>query len=272
MPSTLDPELRRQLDIEATEKFIREQKRRGAELDLKEKQESERALAAYEEECRREEQRELIARDKERKLWEAKEKIKLTQELGTYICRRIASGEMLKAICAEHTMPSFELMQDWFEMPEYDWFHKAYMRATVRRDKAFEDEIVMISDDSSNDYIEKVNTKTGETFRQIDPEALTRSKMRIDTRLRIMKANNPARWGDNPNAGAATQELLKNIRPIVNMTFIEAPKDFARGNDAKVIEHQPDKPLATPPWELDKDDLEYIRRRDEKVNSKTKVA
>lgn len=264
----MDPELRRQLDLESTERFIREQKQREKDLDAQEARATARAMAEYEELCKRDERQEQLAHEKEKKLWAAKDRIRLTPELSEYICRRVASGEMLKAICAERSMPTFELVNEWFDDPSKNWFHKAYMRATTLRDRAFEDDIVMIADDSSNDYIEKQNTKSGETFRVIDPEALTRSKMRIDARLRIMKANNPGRWGDNPNAGEATRELLKNMRPVVNISFIEAPKNFVQGDDAKVIEHRADDQIGAPPINLDKEDLDYIRRRDEKLKAK----
>lgn len=271
----MDSELKRQLDIEAQETFVREQAKRKAELDRRYQEQDWKEVEAQEAELKRKRRKEQLEREREQRLWEAKEKIKLTTDLSDYICRRIASGEMLKAICAEDSMPTFQLVQQWFDDSKNVDFHAAYLRACNLRDRAFEDEIVIIADDSSNDFIDKVNSKTGETFRQIDPEALTRSKMRIDARLRIMKANNPSRWGDNPNAGEATRKLLENMRPVVQISFIEAPKDFAKGSDARVtIEHQPTQQLPeTPPWECDKDDVDYLRRRDEKAAAtKTKVA
>lgn len=268
----MDPELKRLLEIEAQEKFLVTMRELGKEHDRKMAEDQAKAVAEQDATIKSQQHREMMERAKERRIQESKDRIPLTPELSEYICRRIASGEMLKAICEEQTMPSFLLAQEWFDDQQYDWFHKAYMRACTLRDRAFEDEIVMISDNSNNDYIDKVNSRTGESFRQIDPEVLTRSKMRIDVRLRILRANNPARWGDNPNAGEATKELLKNIRPIVNISFIEAPKSFVQGDDAKVIEHQAaDRSLAAPPVALDKHDLEFIRKREEKQKT-NKVA
>ncbi len=266
-------ELRRQIDLEATENFLREQKIRQQEYEKEEAIKAERVMREYELEFQREKAREELRNEKERRIVQAKRTIKYSIQLVDEICRRVAGGEMLKAICEDKAMPTFQVVQGWFDEPLMKEFHDAYLNAVKLRDKAFEDEIVMIADDSSNDYVEKINSKTGETFRVLDPEALTRSKMRIDARLRIMKANNPARWGDNPNSGDATKELLKNVRPIVQLVFVEADKKLAQGDDAKVIEHRADDtPLATPYVPLDKDDLEYLRRRKEALQNKEKVA
>jgi hypothetical protein len=266
----MEDALRKQVDLEASEELFANSKKLRAEYEREQAERSAREAEADAAQLIKDAARERQIQEKERREWQAKERIVCEQKIVDYICRRIAGGEMLKAICTEKTMPTFQLVQEWFDDPNCEFFHVAYLRAVSLRDRAFEDEIVMIADDGSNDYVDKLNTKTGDTFRVLDPEALTRSKMRIDTRLRILKANNPARWGDNPNAGAAAAELLKNMKPNISFTFVEAPKSFVQGDDARVIEHTPQESLAMPRQELDAHDLEYIRRRD--VMKKGKVA
>lgn len=188
--------------------------------------------------------REKVARAREERIIRFKDSCRYTAQLGTEICRRIANGEVLKAICSDATMPHMHSVLDWLDDtggqalgPQL--FRESYLKACRKRNLVFEDDLIIIADDSSNDYVDKLNLKTNETYRTLDPEALTRAKLRIDIRLKILKANDPGRWGDGANTQASLRQLEADRRPAVVINFHKA---FPRGDgsDARqvmTIEH-----------------------------------
>lgn len=197
-----------------------------------------------------------------------KKSLVYSTKLARAMCARVAAGEMLTAICEDHTMPLIEMVIDWLN--NNTDFSEAYLRATKIRNHVFEDQLIMIADNTKNDYMDKQG-KGGETFRVLDNEAIARSKMRIDVRLRLLKASDPTKWGDNPNANAAMQETLRNMRPNINFTFVEAPASFAQGDDARVINHHPVETIASRTNVLDQGDLDYVKRRDAFLDKLEKV-
>lgn len=224
----------------------------------KEKEERIASLAAEaESDAKRE--AEITKKALDEKLAQFKKALVYTPKMATEICSRIASGEMLAAICQDHTMPNIEKAINWLDDPINAVFSRNYSRAMKVRDRVFEDQIVMIADDATNDYVDKKNSK-GDTFRVLDQEALSRSKMRIEVRLKIMKANDPRRWGESPNMNVTTQELIRNMNPKVVFNFIEAPKSFIKGDDARVIEHR-EETIVSRTGVLDAGDEDYIQKR-----------
>ena len=70
-------------------------------------------------------------------------------ETRTEICKRIASGESLTAICKDEHMPYKDQVLDWlFDEPE---FSTQYARAREAQAEHYLDEIISISDDSMLD-------------------------------------------------------------------------------------------------------------------------
>ncbi len=121
------------------------------------------------------------------------------------ICRRIAKGEGLREICADPDVPSHQVVYGWMAVESA--FKTAYARAREAQMETWADELVEIADDATNDYIERIG-KDGEVERVIDPEAVQRSKLRIDTRKWIMARLAPKRYGDKIDVNlSATVEV-----------------------------------------------------------------
>lgn len=202
-------------------------------------------------------EKEALALAKLQVILKARKKIPYSWEMAQEICRRIADGEVLVNICEDNLMPLKSVVFDWLEDKKDAGkleFQTAYARACKRRALVFEDELISIADDSRNDYMDKLNKRTGEEFRVLDPESLGRSKLRIDMRRAILKAHDPVLWGDNPNAvsAAATTAAINAARPNVIMQWFEAPKiETHPGDRAKVIEHDDQVTLAVLTLEQD---------------------
>jgi hypothetical protein len=224
-------------EAESLEEYLALQERRTAALtaeieaqtarDLKEQREENAKTAARE--------KKLAAVKAEMVLY--KKRIVFSEVLADTICRRITGGEMLSEVCQDVTMPERAVVMEWLGDTRYAEFAKDYDVACKNRSALFEDELITIADDSRNDYVDRLNSKTGESFRVLDQEALARSKMRLDMRLKHLKAFNPSRWGDNPDTAGALRDLNSKREPKVIINFLNAAP--LPGDAAIIIEHQP---------------------------------
>ena len=117
-----------------------------------------------------------------------------TQELADEICERSAEGEPLREICRDDHMPAWRTVYCWREQfPEFD---TAIARARNIGEEALLEDTLPIADDGRNDWIERENKRTGKTFVALNDEAIARSKLRIETRLKLLAKWNPKRWGE----------------------------------------------------------------------------
>ncbi len=109
------------------------------------------------------------------------------------VCERLSEGESLRSICEDPRLPSHQTIYKWAAVQPT--FRTAYARAREAQMEGWADDIVEIADDASNDYIERIG-KDGEVERVFDPEAVQRSKLRIDTRKWLMSKLAAKRYGD----------------------------------------------------------------------------
>jgi hypothetical protein len=68
-------------------------------------------------------------------------------------------------------------------------------RAEEERIKSWEDELIEIADDARLDKVERRNNR-GVLELMNDPSAVARSKLRVETRRALLRANCPAKWGE----------------------------------------------------------------------------
>ncbi len=122
-----------------------------------------------------------------------KPSVLFTQDLADHICARIANGESLSAICDEDGMPTPGQIVYWRrQRPEFELQYEA---ARVMQAETLFDQLLLIADDGRNDYMEKI-ARDGETFISLDREHINRSKIRIETRLKMIERMNPAKYGE----------------------------------------------------------------------------
>ena len=105
------------------------------------------------------------------------------------ICKRIAQGESLSAICRCEDMPSKPTVLDWLFADKE--FSTQYARAREQQAEHYLDEIIAISDDVSLDEI-----IDGEGNPRTNHEAIQRSKLKVDTRKWAMSKLAPKKYGD----------------------------------------------------------------------------
>jgi hypothetical protein len=116
------------------------------------------------------------------------------QEVADAICERIAEGEPLRAICREEGMPTDRTVRNW--VVEYPEFASAIARARLAGFDVIAETCLEIADDSRNDYMEKAG-KDGEAGGvAFNAEHVQRSKLRIETRLKLLAKWDPKRYGE----------------------------------------------------------------------------
>lgn len=101
-------------------------------------------------------------------------------------------GESLRTVCAPDDMPAVSTVFVWFQ--KHPEFTEQYTRAKQESADAMAEEILDISDNGSNDWMERNfgNERTWIT----NGEALQRSRLRVDTRKWLMAKMKPKVYGE----------------------------------------------------------------------------
>ena len=146
-------------------------------------------------------------------------------ELADEICRLIAKGESLSAICANPKMPCDDTVAGW-AVDDVEGFFGKYTRAKQMRCFHYADEIVEIADESSRDY--RIIKKGGREIEIPDKEHMMRSTLKVDTRKWLMVKFLPKVFGDRLQL---TGELLH--RRVTAEEAAEALKKRIAQNKAK---------------------------------------
>ena len=123
---------------------------------------------------------------------------KRTPAITAEICRRLSKGEPLAGICRDAHMPSTRTVSDWRAAD-------ADLSADIARARedgfdAIALETLEIADDDSRDWEAITNDKGVCVGVKVDGEHVTRSKLRIETRLKLLSKWSPARYGDRITA------------------------------------------------------------------------
>jgi len=112
-----------------------------------------------------------------------------TQEIAEEIVERLSKGEPLAAICRDEHMPTDRTVRNWREADPV--FASAIAGARETGFDVIALECLEIADETSRDT--KV-TKDG--VEVCDSEWISRSKLRVETRLKLLAKWDPKRYGD----------------------------------------------------------------------------
>jgi hypothetical protein len=113
---------------------------------------------------------------------------KRTPQIIDEICERIAKGETLSSICRDDKMPSRQKLYEW-----QDADSELSGRIARAREDGFDaiaEECLAIADETQHDTI-----KADSGDRQ-DSEWISRSRLRVDTRLKLLAKWSPKKYGD----------------------------------------------------------------------------
>lgn len=114
------------------------------------------------------------------------------QAIADEFCANIAAGESMRTACKPAHMPARATIFNWLRTNQD--FLDQYTRAKVESADAMLEDIFDIADDGQNDYME--TTYGDQSIYRINPEALQRSKLRVETRKWAMAKLQPKKYGD----------------------------------------------------------------------------
>lgn len=120
----------------------------------------------------------------------------LTKKVMGEIIRRYAGGETILDICRDADMPARSMIYYWLASDDPNRaeiiieFQREFAVARKAHALALTDDVVCIADDSSSDTLERT-AKDGSTYEVPNHEWIARSKLRVDTRLKIIERISP---------------------------------------------------------------------------------
>ena len=163
---------------------------------------------------------------------------KYTEEIAQAICRRIACGETLTAICSDPRLPSLRTVTYWLADKRFREFRDNYYHARRVAAEIRVDEIIDIVDNRSNDYT-IVYDDNGDPVDLLANHAnVQRDRLRVDTRKWLAAKLLPKLYGERVSHDLeATGELAEMLKAASNRsTGLPKPAQVQEG---VTIEHEP---------------------------------
>ena len=158
---------------------------------------------------------------------------KFTAAIADEICGRISGGETLSSICRDAHMPDRSVVYDWMEREA--GFSQRIARARELGFDAIADEIIEICDNANDDW---VKADDGGDY-AINVEHIQRSKLRVESRLKLLAKWCPSRYGERmamtgADGGAIRHDVAVRVVkvPVKQTTTIQVrPLDGADGDN-----------------------------------------
>jgi hypothetical protein len=129
-----------------------------------------------------------------------------TPEIADLICARLASGESLRSVCRDESMPCVATVFNWLRSQPQ--FLEQYARAKEESADALADEMLEIADDGTNDWMKRHTKDDEDAAWVVNGEHIQRSRVRIDTRKWLASKLKPKKYGEKidhthtgPNGG-----------------------------------------------------------------------
>jgi len=137
-----------------------------------------------------------------------------TTKTADIICQRISDGQSLREICRNDDMPDKATVMRWLGNEKQSAFRDQYARARDAQVDHFAEEILEISDDGSNDWMER-KLPNGEATEVINHEHIARSKLRVDARKWLMSKMAPKKYGDKLDLEHSGAVEIKRIERVI---------------------------------------------------------
>lgn len=115
----------------------------------------------------------------------------------------LADGVPLRELCRREGMPSWRTVYDWIASdPD---FAAQVTRARELGFDALAEEVLGIADDGTNDWMQR-HRRNGSTEEVVNTEHILRSKLRIETRLKLLACWDPKKYGNKQTVDVGNKE------------------------------------------------------------------
>lgn len=143
----------------------------------------------------------------------AERQTKRTPAVEQRIIDGLSDGVPLRELCRQDGMPNWRTVYSWISADAA--FATQVARARELGFDAIAEDILDIADDGTNDWVER-KLKNGTVVNVIDSEHVQRSKLRIETRLKLLACWDPKKYGlkQTVDVGNKDGEALKmEVKP-----------------------------------------------------------
>jgi len=155
-----------------------------------------------------------------------------SDELLAQVCDILATGVPLAVIGREPGMPAYRTVKSWEDEVDEDGkpterarkVSAALARACAEGREVLGAQCLEIADDGAADYVIKRNSQ-GEEYLAYDSEHVQRSRLKIDTRLKLLAVWDRAKWGDKVQHADANGNVLPPAPQFVVQPVMPAPRD-----------------------------------------------
>lgn len=141
------------------------------------------------------------------------------QDKADAIIAWISQGETLRQWCRENGV-HFSTVYLWLDKDQD--FARRFARAREAGEEVIAQECIEIADDATNDWMEKVDKDGALTGWQLNGEHVQRSKLRIETRLKLLAKWNPKKYGEkvDVNHGGQAENPVAMVLKQVSGTAL----------------------------------------------------
>ena len=120
---------------------------------------------------------------------------KYDPEIAREMCELLSEGIPLREICrSDPKFPAWRTVYDWMKRDED--LSTAIAHARDVGYDALAEECLDIADNAANDWMERTDEQGKPIGWQVNGEHIQRSKLRIETRLKLLAKFNPKKYGD----------------------------------------------------------------------------
>lgn len=133
---------------------------------------------------------------------------KRTPEIEREILERLSNGEPLARICRDSGMPHPSNWREWCKSDQA--LSIAYMCARDDGFDAIANQCLEIADESSKDTIGYGNEE-GRVISACNSEWISRSRLRVDTRLKLLAKWDPKRYGEKLDVNTTVQGVVNVV-------------------------------------------------------------
>jgi hypothetical protein len=134
------------------------------------------------------------------------------------IVDRLGRGEPLAVICRDDWLPAYRTVYDW--VAAHADFAANIAGAREAGFDVIAAECLEIAEDGSRDYAER-ERPDGTKYEAFDSEHVQRSRLRIDTRLKLLAKWDPRRYGDKVSiVGGDPSSGDRPIQSEVTVRFV----------------------------------------------------
>jgi hypothetical protein len=141
---------------------------------------------------------------------------KYTPEIAQEMCNLLADGVPLREICRKEGFPAWQTVYDWMVRDDKAvasgggvGLSVAIARAREMGYDSLAEECLSIADDASNDWMERLDKDGQPVGWMLNGDHVQRSKLRIETRLKLLAKWDPKRFGDRVQLAGDAENPVK---------------------------------------------------------------